>query len=88
MDLNNATEKNLLNILKEATGHPSIQPIDLGLSGRVLVDHIIGRFEQAIHNQGGPEYCHPIIRDGYGALKQLYPLYFRNTNTGGESTYI
>lgn len=80
MDSKKLAERDLLNILKEATGHPSIQPIDLGLSGRVLVDHIIGRFEQAIDNHGGSEYCPQIIREGYQALKQLYPLHFRKNS--------
>lgn len=76
----NLTEKDLLNILKEAVQHPDVQPIDLGLSGRVLIDHIIGRFEQAIDDQGGYECCPKIVKDGYEALKQLYPLYFRKNS--------
>lgn len=76
-DSKKLTERDLLNILKEATRHPSIQPIDLGLSGRVLVDQVIGRFEQAIDNHGGIEYCPKIVQEGYQALRQLYPLHFR-----------
>ncbi|GEM_PF-4902262 len=74
----NVNERDLLNIIKTATAHPSIPPIDLGLSGRVLVDHVIGRFEEVI-NDHGYTFCPQIIKDGYHALQQLYPLHFRNS---------
>ena len=73
-----ATGKDLLKIINETIGHPEIQPVDFGLSGRVLIDHLIGRFEEAICNTGGYDSCPEKIRVGYDALKQLYPLYFQN----------
>ena len=72
-------EGDLLSTVREATGHPSIQPIDLGLSGRVLVDHVIGRFEAAIDDHSGYDGCPQIIKEGYDALQKLYPLHFPNT---------
>ena len=77
-------ERDLLNTIKEATGHPNIQPIDLGLSGRVLIDHVIGRFESAINDNGGYGCCPQIIREGYDALKQLYRLDFQNIGLNRE----
>ena len=70
-------ERDLLNKIKAAIHHPDIQPIDFGLSGRILADHVIGRFEKAIDNYGGSEYCPEIVKEGYEALKQLYPLHFK-----------
>ncbi len=70
-------ERDLLGLIQEAIGHPDIQPVDFGLSGRVFVDHVIGRFEKAIDDYGSPQGCPEIIRKGYEALKQLYPLHFR-----------
>mgnify|MGYP001607492481 FL=1 len=78
MNTDQTTHKDLLRIINEAIGHPEIQPVDFGLSGRVLIDHIIGRFEEAIGNIGGYESCPEKIRAGYSALRQLYPLYFQN----------
>ena len=71
--------KNLLNIVQEAIKHPDMPAIDFGLSGRVLIDHIIGRFEQTIDNYWKTEGCPQIIRDGYASLKKLYPLHFRTS---------
>lgn len=72
-------ERDLLYILKEATAHPAMLPIDFGLSGKVLVDHVIGRFEQVIDNYESYENCPEIIRKGYEVLRQLYPLNFRKS---------
>lgn len=78
MNTDKTTDKELLRIINEAIGHPEIQPIDSGLSGRVLIDHIIGRFEEAMGNIGGYKNCPKKIKAGYDALKQLYPVYFQN----------
>ena len=80
MDSFKPVEQNLLDIVREAIKHPDMLGIDFGLSGRVLIDHVIGRFEQAIDNYGKTEGCPQIIRDGYASLKKLYPLHFRNSN--------
>ena len=70
-------ERELLGRIKEATGYPGIKPIDSGLSGRILVDHVIGILESAIEDNGGYAGSPKIIREGYDALKELYPLHFR-----------
>jgi len=71
-------EKDLLNLVTEAIKHPDIPVIDFGLSGRILVDHVIGRFEQTIDNCNGTD-CPQIIKEGYRALQKLYPLHFRSS---------
>ena len=78
MDSNKIIEEDLLNIIKEATAHPALPPINLGLNGKILIDHIIGRFEQAIDEHESYESCPEIIRKGYEVLKDLYPLHFKH----------
>ncbi|MDP3699006.1 MAG: hypothetical protein Q8R47_05455 [Nanoarchaeota archaeon] len=77
MDSSRQAETDLLNMVKEATRHPDLPPLNLSFSGRILVDHVIGRFGQVIDNYGGVEECPLVIREGYQALRQLYPLHFK-----------
>ena len=78
MNSNKVSERDLLNIIKEAIRHPDIQLLDPSLSGRIMVDHVIGRFEKAIDDKGGYDSCPKIVKEGYEALKQLYPLHFKH----------